>query len=261
MKKLLFFFLLPLSLISQNIGDFHQGGVVFYIDNSSGVNKGLILDMNYLQAASPWNTQDSLVSDWGQWLHYCPGVVDTNIGGGEVNTNLFVADHPNQFYAANICFNSNSGGYSDWFLPSVNELWQAMLNIAILDSVMILNGGDEISSNFHWSSTQTLVDSTGGDLRYAYGIWPHTTTLNGIPNGPVISIKQKNMPYLVRAVRCIDGDCSFSSNLSHVQEYTTEKKLISIVDALGRQIISSRPGQTLFYIYHNGLVEKKFFTH
>ena len=34
MKKLLFFFLLPLSLISQNIGDFHQGGVVFYIDNS-----------------------------------------------------------------------------------------------------------------------------------------------------------------------------------------------------------------------------------
>ena len=43
------------------------------------------------------------------------------------------------------------------------------------------------------------------------------------------------MPYLVRAVRCIDGDCNFSATNS-VQEYNINtRNVLRVVDFLGRK--------------------------
>ena len=60
---------------SQNIGDFYQGGIVFYNDS---FGNGLIIDTSYIQATYPWSTQSDLVSDWGPNLHYCAGTEDTS---------------------------------------------------------------------------------------------------------------------------------------------------------------------------------------
>ena len=248
MKKLLLILLcVPMVSTSQNIGDFYQGGIVFYLDS---FGKGLIIDTSYLEATYPWSTQNDIVSDWGPNLHFCPGTEDTSIGSGWLNTASFINDHPNEHYAANICYNSNSGGYSDWFLPSINELWRAMLKVSIIDSSINIFGGDLISSIFHWSSTQTAAK----DIRYAYGVWPHTT-INGIPNGPVVVTNSKNMPYLVRAVRCVDNDCSFLTPIS-IQEYTFNKKIIKKIDLLGREIKDTK-NEVIFYIYDDGTVEKR----
>jgi len=248
MKKILVILLwLPMISTSQNIGDFYQGGIVFYNDS---FGNGLIIDTAYVQATYPWSTQTDLVSDWGPNLHFCPGTEDTSIGGGWLNTASFINDHPNEHYAANICYNSTSGGYSDWFLPSKKELWQAMLKVSIINSSINIFGGDTIFSNFHWSSTQTPAK----DIRSAYGVWPYSTTINGIPNGPVEVVNSKNMPYLVRAVRCIDNDCSFLP--TSIQEQTKGKKLLKVIDLLGRETkVTNNKG--LFYIYDNGTVEKK----
>tara|TARA_B110000495_G_C23006571_1_gene594705 strand:- start:47 stop:805 length:759 start_codon:yes stop_codon:yes gene_type:complete len=248
MKKILLLLCVPLISISQNIGDFYQGGIVFHLDS---FGKGLIIDTSYIQSTYPWSTQDDLVSDWGPNLHFCAGTEDTSIGGGWINTTSFINDHPNQFYAANICYNSTSGGYSDWFLPSKDELWRAMLRINVIDSSINIFGGDTIFPNFHWSSTQTPAK----DIRYAYGVWPHSS-VNGIPNGPVQLTNSKNMPYLVRAIRCIDGDCNFSGTTT-VQEYNINRRnVLKIVDLLGRD--SERKRNTpIFYIYNDGTVEKK----
>jgi hypothetical protein len=96
--------------ITQNIGDFYQGGIVFYL-NSFG--KGLIIGSSYNQATYQWSAQDNLVSDWGPNLHFYAVTEDTSIGTGWLNTAIFINDHPNEHYAANICYNSTLAGYND----------------------------------------------------------------------------------------------------------------------------------------------------
>ena len=250
MKKILLTLLcLPMVSTSQNIGDLYQGGIIFYVDNSGTTQKGLIIDTSYLASTYPWSIQDSLISDWGPNLHYCNGTEYELIGEGEQNTSSFEQDHPNDNYAANLCSQSYSGGFTDWFLPSIDELWQVMLNINTIDSAISIYGGNIIATNFHWSSTQILVDSLGGDIRYAYGAWPYTS------NGPLISTKSKNTAYLVRAIRCIDNDCSFLTTTS-IQEHTTNKNLIKVTDLLGRETKGIK-NEILFYLYNDGTVEKR----
>ena len=120
---------------------------------------GLIIDLSYLEASYNWSSQDSLISDWGPNLHYCNGTENESIGSGKQNTTIFEQYHPNENYAANLCFNSSPGGYTYWLLPSIEELWQVMLNINLIDSSINIYGGDAIETNFHWSSTQVSVDS------------------------------------------------------------------------------------------------------
>ena len=55
MKKLLITFIIPFLSFGQNIGDFYQGGIVFYIQDSG---KGLIVDSAYLNASYPWSGLD-----------------------------------------------------------------------------------------------------------------------------------------------------------------------------------------------------------
>ncbi len=98
-----------------------------------------------------------------------------------------------------------------------------MLNINTIDSVINIYGGDMIGLNFLLSSTQILLDSLGGDIRYAYGVWPYTSI------APYITSKIKNTAYLVRSISCIDNDCSFLLP-TLLKEYTQNKKLINVVD-------------------------------
>jgi len=192
-------------------------------------------------------------ADWGPYLHYCTGTEDEFIGGGQQNTSVFEQDHPGSNYAANICYHSSSGGYTDWFLPSKSELWQVMLNISLIDSAIKIYGGDTILPGFHWSSSQ--VDSSN-DIRYAHGSIPYTFQMpSGIPNGPIHNIKSKNTEQNFRAVRCMNNDCSFLLN-TVVDEQKGNKKIINITDVLGRTT-QKKKNLTLFYIYDDGYVEKK----
>jgi hypothetical protein len=63
------------------------------------------------------------------------------------------------------------------------------------------------------------------------------------------------MPYLVRAVRCIDNDCSFLTPTS-IQEQTKGKELLKVIDLLGRETKVTK-NEGLFYIYDDGTVEKR----
>ena len=63
------------------------------------------------------------------------------------------------------------------------------------------------------------------------------------------------MPYLVRAIRCIDNDCSFITPIS-IQEHTTNKELLKITDLLGRET-KGKKNEPLLYLYDDGTVEKR----
>jgi len=201
LKKIFILTFLPFcfSIAAQNLGDFYQGGIVFYKDS---MGKGLIVDISYLEASFDWIPGQPYMSDWGVHWFGSPGAVEGFIGSGQFNTNNLVADNSIQ-YAANLCYTSTSGGYSDWFLPSKNELWQMMLNVSTIDSTIQIYDGDIISDQFHWSSTEASSSN-------AWVAYPYSTILGtNEQGGPgFISWSKSNSAY-VRAVRCINNDCSF----------------------------------------------------
>ena len=193
-------------IFSQSVGDYYQGGIIFYMDSSG---QGLIIDTSYLEANFNWGYNDPLMSEWGVHWFGNPGTVETFIGAGQFNTNSLAADNDNH-YAGNLCFNSNNGGYSDWFLPSKDELHEAMLNINLIDSMMEIHGVQPIINNaLHWSSTQ------GNNTSKAWAVSPSATNTNGEPVGPLPLEWTKSNPALVRAVRCINNNCAFNSAPSY----------------------------------------------
>ena len=203
MKKIFYILLfLPQLLFSQSIveiGDYYQGGIVFY-SNSQG--KGLIVDTAYLEASYNWVEGESLQSKWGNHWVNNPNAIEEFIGAGQFNTTSLTESNSNDF-AANVCSNSNSSGYTDWFLPSKSELLEIMFRKSIINSVINDLGGDTIYDSFHWSSTQASASN-------AWVVYPTSTNLStGEPAGPGEHPWTKSNTALVRAVRCINNDCSF----------------------------------------------------
>jgi hypothetical protein len=138
--------IIPSSLA---IGDTHQGGIVFYLDGNGG---GLI--------AAP--TDQSTGAQWGCYGTSISGADGTAIGTGAQNTIDIEAACTQANIAADICANLTLGGYSDWFLPSRNELNEMRLNIGQGDALGLGNVGGFVIW-YYWSSTE--VDSNGAWLQ------------------------------------------------------------------------------------------------
>ena len=133
------------------IGDTYQGGIIFYLDGSGG---GLI-------------TTPSDQSEWEKWGCIgtnIPGADGTAIGTGNQNTIDIEAGCTTQSTAADICANLTLGGYSDWFLPSKNELNEMFLNIGQGNALGLGNIGG-FANNFYWSSTEGVnYNSSWGQI-------------------------------------------------------------------------------------------------
>jgi hypothetical protein len=114
------------------IGQSYQGGIVAYID-SSGTH-GLIAAPSDLGGA-PWGCSGTEIS----------GADGTAIGTGNQNTIDIMTGCSEAGIAARLCGDLVLGGYSDWYLPSKDELNQLYINRFAI-------GG--FASNFYWSSTE-----------------------------------------------------------------------------------------------------------
>ena len=96
---------------APTIGQHTQGGVIFYIDDSG--QHGLV-------SATTDQSTGTWLSDWYQ------NVPETSkaIGSGKHNTELMLGYDNLGRYAVGLCHGLTLGGYSDWFLPSYDELYQ-----------------------------------------------------------------------------------------------------------------------------------------
>tara|TARA_B110000037_G_scaffold222605_1_gene298271 strand:- start:356 stop:1099 length:744 start_codon:yes stop_codon:yes gene_type:complete len=226
---------------SQTIGDFHQGGVVFYVDSSGG---GLIVDIQDLLNPSPLgNTSlDSLLSRWGNYATHVPGTSSPAIGSGYTNTQNFINFYAVGNYAAHQCYNSNNQGFNDWFLPSKNELEEIFFHGELIDSISLINGGhlfaDLAPLYPYWSSTESPSTT---DFRDSYAVYSSGFSL----------LRGKILEYKVRAVRAFTINTSVLTPLHH-----NEKNILKIVDMMGQES-SKRTNSIQLYIFDDGSVEKR----
>jgi hypothetical protein len=138
---------------SLGIGQSYAGGIIFYLDSTG--QHGLV--------CAP-NDQGNYV--WGCYGTSIPGT-GTSLGMGAYNTAAIVAGCTQTNIAAKICDDLVLNGYSDWYLPSIDEL-------QIMYELLMANGIGNFANNYYWSSSEYdsgyawYVYFVSGDVDYNY---------------------------------------------------------------------------------------------
>lgn len=136
------------------IGQNYQGGTIAYIFQSG--DPGYVLGQTHGLITTTIN--QSTGSQWG-----CSGTsilgTSTTLGSGLSNTIGIVNSCNSSTSAAALCNNLSSGGYTDWYLPSLDELKKLYLN-------KIFIGG--FNNTSYWSSSQSST-TTAWSLNFSNG--------------------------------------------------------------------------------------------
>jgi len=115
---------------------------------------------------------------WYNGSYVVTGASGKAIGTGQSNTEKIVSVLGNGTYATKICFDLIRNGYSDWFLPSKDEL----------EEMFDLTGQYALPENdYYWASTES------GGSGWGSGAWSSSKYFGGY-NGA-------NITSGVRAVR------------------------------------------------------------
>ncbi|NOY47598.1 MAG: DUF1566 domain-containing protein [Chlorobi bacterium] len=126
--------------IGNVIGQFRDGGIVFYVDGTG--QHGLVCDITSQSAT--WGCKGTLIT----------GADGTAIGTGTQNTIDIEAGCTTPGTAADYCANLSLNNFTDWFLPSKDELTEMYNNKATLDITALDKGGVVFGNLIYLSSSE-----------------------------------------------------------------------------------------------------------
>lgn len=122
------------------IGELYGGGIIVSLWIANGIEHGLIASLTDISTFSRWSN-----------------VINKSTGGisftdGQANTDSIINQEGHTSSAAKLCADYVSGGFDDWYLPSVLELTECYnayfkVNLALGD----ING---FQRAIYWSSTE-----------------------------------------------------------------------------------------------------------
>ena len=134
--------------VVYSIGQAALGGKIAYILQSgdpgynAGVQHGLVATVEDISTSAAWGCTATVIS----------GADGIAIGTGNQNTSDIMAGCATAGIAARLCGDLVQGGYSDWFLPSKDELNKLYLNRVAIGG--FVNGAycssSEFSANNAW---------------------------------------------------------------------------------------------------------------
>ncbi|MBV9962958.1 MAG: DUF1566 domain-containing protein [Parafilimonas sp.] len=155
------------SIQGHFIGEHFGGGTVVYLNKTK--NHGVIAANEDFEEAATWSSKNTL-----------NGALSAGIGTGTANTNhIYKTQGRPQFeeeYAALQCINLIENGYSDWCLPSKDDLNELYLHKDVISN---------LKPFAYWSSTE--VDTA-------------TAWFQNLGSGAQVQ-QLKTSGYAVRAVR------------------------------------------------------------
>ena len=163
--------------ISLSIGQSYQGGKVAYILVKG--DPGYDVNTQHGIIAATSDQSDQLIRiKWDKGTYTITGATGTAIGTGFSNTNKIIASQgePAISYAAGLARAYTGGGYTDWYLPSKDELDKLSITRETIGGFV---------NYYYWSSSEF-------DLSQA---WYQTFF------GSVQSKSVKGEPAIVRAIR------------------------------------------------------------
>lgn len=139
------------------VGQYYKGGYISYIYQQgdsgyvAGETHGIIISSNDINNAikwGPWNVETKAYSK-----------------NGKSNTELIVSILGTGDYAAYYCYNLDLNGYSDWYLPSYEELLNINKNRFIININSTVWSSSEAQTGLAWDSKSVNEPSLKGNNR------------------------------------------------------------------------------------------------
>jgi hypothetical protein len=158
-----------------SVGDSFGGGKVAYILQSGdpgydiNVMHGIIAATIDQSSGTTWSNGNTTAS------HLSTGATATALGTGFTNTETIITIQGNSgSYAAKLCRDYRGGGYSDWYLPSKDELNKLYINNTLIGLAL---------SGYYWSSSENRTESAwvqsfGSGLQLDY--WTKSNNSNSV---------------------------------------------------------------------------------
>ncbi|MFZ4522404.1 MAG: hypothetical protein ACOYNC_11905 [Bacteroidales bacterium] len=140
------------TVITYQVGDFAQGGIVFWVDETG--QHGIVCAKQDQSSEARW------------WAGTNTNTMAKGDGplSGKMNTVIIIANQgygDGSTYAARMCneLQITEGGktYGDWYLPSKAELNLMYLNKATINATIGANGGSGLANDNYWSSTEYSI--------------------------------------------------------------------------------------------------------